>query len=254
VKHPSCLLVLAIGLCACGGTADKPAPATLSVATPATTSTTAAPDYHPVIDPAKFTNKVTNPYFPLKPGMTLVFEGVRDGQPQHAEMTVTAETKVITGVTCAVVRDVVTVNSTLHEKTTDWYAQAANGDVWYFGEATAEYTNGKISSTKGSWEAGVDGAQPGIIMMARPKTEQTYRQEFRPGIAEDTAKITQVAQSLKTPTGKAYQDVVVTDDTNPLDPDKADQKYYAAGFGLIYTKRFRTGHSEELSLVKMVKP
>ncbi|MBO3751431.1 hypothetical protein J5X84_35615 [Streptosporangiaceae bacterium NEAU-GS5] len=254
MKHLACLLALLVGVCACAGTADRPAPAASSVAAPAATAApSATPDYHPVIDPATFTDKITNPYFPLKPGTTLVFEGTRDGRPQHAELTVTAETRVIMGVTCVVVRDIVTVDNSLHEKTTDWYAQAANGDVWYFGEATAEYANGKISSTKGSWEAGVDGAQPGIIMMAAPKVGESYRQEFRPGIAEDMARITQLSKSLSTPAGKAYKDVVVTDDTNPLDPDKFDVKYYASGFGLVYTKRARTGHTEDLSLVKTVK-
>jgi hypothetical protein len=158
-------------------------------------------------------------------------------------MKVTTETRVIMGVKCVVVRDDVTSNGALVEKTTDWYAQASDGSVWYFGEATAEYVNGAVSSTQGSWEAGVDGAQPGIIMEAAPRTGDNYRQEYRPGIAEDMAKVIKTNSTTKVG-GVTYKNVVVTEDTNPLAPDKQDEKQYAPGVGLIYTVRVSTGHRE----------
>jgi hypothetical protein len=238
---------------ACGGSAKH---ASTSKARPAgatgSSSSTTVVDYHPKIDPATFSTQITNRYFPLKPGTTFVLEGTRDGQPQRAEVVVTSETKVIMGVTTVVVRDTVTSNGALVEKTTDWYAQASNGDVWYFGEDTKEYTNGTVSSTHGTWEAGLDGAQPGIIMKATPKVGDSYRQEYRPGEAEDMAKVIGLEPSVQVPAG-TFREVVVTEDTDPLNPDKVDQKKYGPGAGLVYTKRVRTGHSEEASLVRMTQ-
>jgi hypothetical protein len=153
-------------------------------------------------------------------------------------------------VSCVVVHDTVTSNGALVEKTTDWYAQAANGDVWYFGEDTKEYTNGVVSSTHGTWEAGVDNARPGIVMKAEPRIGDSYRQEYRPGEAEDMASVLRIDASGQAPAG-TYRDVVVTKDTDPLNPDKVDEKHYAPGAGLIYSKRISSTHSEESSLVKV---
>ncbi len=249
-------IVFALGslvlLGACGSSGGKsPSASPTTSATPPTTAR-AAVNYHPRIDPANFSNRITNPYFPLKPGTQFAFDGVRDGRPQHTEVTVTNETKTILGIPVVVVRDVVTNSGALEEKTTDWYAQAKNGDVWYFGEATAEYTNGQISNTQGSWEAGVDNAQPGIIMKANPKVGTSYRQEYRPGVAEDTAKVTTVGMTYKAG-GTTYRNVVLTTDRNPLNPDKLDQKYFAPGVGLIYTKKLSAGHSETSTLTKVIR-
>ncbi|HEY8179365.1 MAG TPA: hypothetical protein VIH33_03110 [Candidatus Limnocylindria bacterium] len=206
-----------------------------------------------MIDPAQFSDVITNPYFPLKPGTTYVLEGVRDDAPMRAEVVVTSETKTILGVRCVVVRDTVTSNGALVEGTTDWYAQKANGDVWYFGEDTKEYENGLVSSTHGSWEAGVDNAQAGIIMKADPQVGDTYRQEYRPGEAEDMAEVLRFDPSIDVPAG-TFRQILVTEDTDPLNPDKIDTKYFAPNVGLVYTKRVRTGHHEELSLVEIRTP
>jgi hypothetical protein len=240
---------LVLAACGSGRRASTGATAATAAAGQASPSTTTTEAYHPAVDPARFTNQVTNRYFPLKPGTTTIYEGTRDGQPQHTEMTVTAETRTIMGVRCVVVRDTVTSNGALVEKTTDWYAQAASGAVWYFGESTAEYTNGAVSSTKGSWEAGVDGAQPGIIMQATPRAGDHYRQEYRPGEAEDVATVLRVDPSIQVP-GGTFRSIVVTEDRNPLEPDKLDQKQFAPGVGLVYTKRVTSGHQEESSYVK----
>ena len=241
-----------IGACGSSGGSTKAAPTTASSAGGSTTPRSTAVGYHPKIGPADFSNVITNPYFPLKTGSQFIFDGIRDGKPQHTLVTVTNETKMIMGVATVVVRDVVTSNGALVEKTTDWYAQAKNGDVWYFGEATAEYLNGQVSNTQGSWEAGVDNAQPGIIMKAKPKLGVTYRQEFRPGVAEDVAKVTTMGTTYKTG-GTTYRNVTITTDRNPLNPDKLDQKYFAPGVGLIYTKKLSAGHSETSTLTKIVR-
>src|SRR2546425_8957880 len=157
-------------LAACGSSGTKlvsPKTTTTSAApTPATTVAIKNPltigaNYHPKINPAKFTNRVTNRYFPLVPGKTLHYKGVRDGKPTEHTFTVTRDTKVVMGVRCAVISDVVTQSQSLVEKTTDWYAQDAAGNVWYFGEDTAEYQHGVGTSTAGTWEAGVDKTQRG---------------------------------------------------------------------------------------------
>jgi hypothetical protein len=242
--------VVILGACGSGstkqasGTKQRPAVRTTTTSTPPATAA-----WHPQIDPRAFSPRVTNRYFPLPVGATRVYEGTRDGQPMHAEITVTNETKVIMGVTTVVVRDVVTSNGALVEKTTDWYAQSASGDVWYFGEDTKEYTNGAVSSTHGSWEAGVDGAQPGIVMKGAPKLGDSYHQEYRPGEAEDMAKVLRIDPSAQLPAG-TFRDVLVTEDTDPLNPDKVDEKHYAPGIGTVYSKRIRTGHHEETSYVK----
>jgi len=251
--------VAMLALAACSHDGGKPASSTGPAARPAATATSstasndsATVNYHPVIVPADFSTRITNPYFPLKPGTAYVFDGLRDGAPQHTEMTVTNETKKIMGVSTVVVRDVVTSNGALVEKTTDWYAQKRNGDVWYFGEATAEYENGKLANTRGSWEAGVDNAQPGIIMLASPRPGAGYRQEYRPGEALDTATVETVGAKVTVAAG-GFAKVVVTNDTNPLAPDRIDKKWYGPDVGLVKVVRDRTGHHEEAELVKIVK-
>jgi hypothetical protein len=212
----------------------------------------ATPPYHPKIDPANFTAKVTNPYFPLTPGATLVYTGTKDGAPERVEMKVLRTTRTILGVKCVVISDVVTSNYTLVEKTTDWYAQDKAGNVWYFGETTAEYKNGVVTSTQGTWEAGVDNAQPGIVMHAKPTPGPRYRQEYRPGIAEDMAKVLRANDTRRVPAG-AFRKVVVTFDTDPLNPQKLEHKWYAPGVGMIEAIRFGGSHREHIKLVKVTK-
>lgn len=222
-----------------------------AAATAPPTVATSLPPYAPVIDPANFVADVTNRYFPLKPGTTVVLDGTRDDQPRHDEMTITSETKTIMGVTCVVVRDVATSNTALVEKTTDWYAQDKDGNIWYFGEDTAEYTNGQVTSTAGTWLAGVDGALPGLIMKAAPAVSDAYRQEYRPGIAEDFAKVLQTGASVTTPAG-AFDRVVVTEDTDLLDATKNEHKSYAPGVGFVATDGMVNGHHEVRTLTSIL--
>jgi hypothetical protein len=185
--------------------------------------------YAPHIDPAEFTTKVDNEYLPMKPGTTFVYEG----GAERNEMSVTSDTKKVMGVECVVVDDRAWENGQLIEKTYDWFAQDKEGNVWYFGEDTKEYQNGKVVSTKGSWEAGVDGAKPGIIMQADPKVGQSYRQEYYPGEAEDMAKVQSLNDSVTVPYG-SFDHVLVTKEWTPLEPSYHEHKYYAPGVGQVY--------------------
>jgi hypothetical protein len=136
------------------------------------------------------------------------------------------------GIETRVVHDVVTEDGELVEDTYDWYAQDADGNVWYFGEDTTEFEDGKPSTTAGSWEAGVDGAQPGIILPAQPQVGQAYRQEYYAGEAEDNGEVLSVAERVSVESGD-FEDVVMTKDTTPLEPDVLEYKWYASGVGVV---------------------
>src|ERR687897_281098 len=182
--------------------------------------------YAPHIDPAEFTTKVDNEYFPMKPGTTFVYQG---GQ-ERSEMSVTHQTKKVMGVECAVVDHKEWEGDKLIEKTYDWFAQDKEGNVWYFGEDTKEYKNGKVVSTKGSWEAGVDGAKPGIVMPADPKVGQSYHQEYYPGEAMDMAKVISSNTSVSVPYG-SFDHALDTTEWTPLQPGFSEKKYYVRGVG-----------------------
>jgi hypothetical protein len=233
------------------GSSNKPAPtATAPGAAQGGASTPAATpsSYDPKIDPAKFTDKVTNAYWPLKRGTKWVYDGQKDGAPEHVEVTVTNERKQILGVNCVVVSDIVTTNQTLAEKTVDWYAQDDKGNVWYFGEDTKEYRNGVVTSTQGTWEAGVDNAKPGISVQGHPQVGGFYRQEYRPGIAEDEAKILTLSGQQTVPAG-TFTHVMETRDIDPLNPAKVENKWYARGTGPVHVLRIGSAHREEIRLV-----
>jgi hypothetical protein len=203
----------------------------------------AAP-YSPSIDPAGFTTAVDNPYFPLPPGARWVYEGrVEDGL-ERTVVDVTGDTRVVMGVTCVVVRDTVTLDGEVVEDTFDWFAQDADGAVWYFGEETSEYEDGEIVSTEGAWEAGVNDAQPGIVMPARPQVGDSYRQEYYQGEAEDTAEVLSLTESATVPVG-TYEDLLVTEEINPLEPEVVEHKYYARGVGPILTVQVQGGSDRE---------
>ncbi len=253
------LLVLA-GCGSSGTSLSSPQAGQTTSRTPSTSSTgpvpsvTTAPvttgrNYHPKIVPSQFSTTVDNRYFPLKPGTTYLYKGTRDGVPTSTRYAVLKQTKTVMGVRCLVISDIVTQNHSLVEKTTDWYAQDSKGNVWYFGENTAEYANGVVTNTDGTWEAGVDHALPGIVMEVNSRTGDHYRQEYRPGIAEDTATVLQTNASIKLPSG-TYRHVVVTRDINPLDPTKHERKWFAPGVGFVHADLHQGGHHEVSSLVK----
>jgi hypothetical protein len=185
------------------------------------------------LDPADFVATIDNPFWPMAVGNTWVYrETDAEGSEQKVEVTVTDATKVIIGITATVVHDVVSEDGDIVEDTLDWYAQDAAGNLWYLGEDTKEYANGEVASTEGSWTAGVDGAQPGIILPAQPEVGMTYRQEYYQGQAEDAAEILSLDEHVEVPAG-TYDDVLQTKDYTPLDPDVVEHKFYASGVGPV---------------------
>ena len=205
--------------------------------------------YEPVLNPADFVTKVTNPYFPLPVGRTLVYRGIKDGKSQVDRVHVTSRTKVLEGITAVTVTDVAKHNGHLLEKTTDWYAQDKQGNVWYLGEDTAQYLPGGKVDRSGSWQAGVHDAEPGIVMRAHPEVPNAYRQEYQPGNAEDTAWIVDRGGSIKLPFTVA-RDVLTSLEFTRLEPTVIDKKIYAPGLGIV-VERAATGPKEVATLVSV---
>ena len=198
------------------------------------------------LDPAEFTAEIDNPYWPMSVGSRWVYsETDSEGAEQRVVVTVTDRTKEIAnGIEARVVHDEVTEDGVPTEVTDDWYAQDAEGNLWYMGEDTTEYENGKPASTSGSFEAGVDGAQPGIIMPAHPEVGQTYRQEYYEGEAEDEGAIVKVDAQAEVPFGH-FAPVVMTQDTNPLEPKVLEFKFYAEGVGPVLADSVSGGSDRE---------
>ena len=196
--------------------------------------------------PADFTTEIDNPWWPMKPGSRWVYrETDSEGTRQKVVVTVTNRTKTIAnGVEARVVHDVVTEDGEFVEVTDDWYAQDADGNIWYLGEDTTEYENGKPVSKSGSFEAGVDGAEAGMIMPANPEPGMSYRQEFYEGEAEDEAEILALDQQAEVPAGH-YAPVLMTNDTNPLEPKVNEFKFYARGVGPVLAISVSGGSDRE---------
>jgi hypothetical protein len=180
-----------------------------------------------------FTARVTNPWYPLKSRSRYVYRGVKDGESSREVMIVTGRTKVIDGAPCAAIDDRLYLRGRLEERTTDWYSQDAKGNVWYFGEATAELDrNGKVTSTEGSWMAGVHGAKPGIFMFAHPRPGQQARQEYYKGHAEDHFRVVRMRTSITVPYISSTR-AMLTREWTPLEPGVIDHKYYVRGIGTV---------------------
>lgn len=201
--------------------------------------------YDPIVNPAHFVEGVNHPYFPLHPGTTLVYEKHTDEGVERIEVTTTDRKKVILGVTCTEVRDVVTMRGVPIEDTLDWFAQDAWGNVWYFGELALNFEDGELVDVGGSWRAGVDGAKPGIVMKARPHVGDVYRQEFLIGEAEDIAEVQSISAAAVVPYG-SFTHCIRTEDQTPIEPDVEELKYYAAGVGLVLEVGAKTGERTEL--------
>jgi hypothetical protein len=209
--------------------------------------------YNPVIDPANFVTGVDNQYMPLMPGTTFhylntITEGTTVTE-QDITLTTTHDTKVILGVTCVVVHDLVTIHgtTTILEDTLDWYAQDKDGTVWYFGEDTKKYENGVgPADTEGSWEAGVNGAKPGIVMHGHPEDfiNVVYRQEYLPGVAEDKTEVLSINESVTVPAG-TFTNCVLTKDYSDIEPGVTEHKYFSPGVGQVSTVMVQGGNEEE---------
>ena len=184
--------------------------------------------------PGDFTTEIDNPYLPLKPGTRRVYrETDEEGHELRVVVRVTRRTKrVASGIVGRVVRDTVTEDGELVEDTFDWYAQDRKDNVWYLGERTTEYEDGKPVSTAGSFEDGVDGARRGIVMLARPRVGREYAQERAPGVAEDRARVLSRDEQVEVPAGH-FRRILMTRDWNPLEPKVNEYKFYAKGVGLV---------------------
>jgi hypothetical protein len=184
------------------------------------------------LDPTSFTVEIDNPYWPMKAGTRWVYrETDAEGTELEVVVTVTSETKEIAnGVTARVVRDTVSEGGAVVEDTFDWYAQDADGNIWYLGEDTAEFEKGKITSRSGSFEAGVDGALPGVAVPVNPVDGMRYRQEYYAGEAEDQGEVLSVDEQVEVAAGH-YEQVLMTKDTNPIEPKVLEFKFYAPDVG-----------------------
>jgi hypothetical protein len=188
---------------------------------------------HLKFDPCNFSNEIIdNPYFALIPGTAFTYESVTEEGTEEIIVVVTNETKEILGVTATVVHDTASLDGDLIEDTFDWFAQDKEGNVWYLGEDTKEYENGEVVSTEGSWEAGVDGAEAGIVMLADPQVGDTYRQEWYPGHAEDAAEVVSLSEEVTVPYG-TFTNCLQTREFSTIDPELNEYKYYCTAVGAV---------------------
>jgi hypothetical protein len=256
-----------IALASCGPTTPTPStipttafaaptPLTSPVATTplaTTLATSPAATTFGAIDPSNFVATVDNQWFPLVPGTTLTYKGTKDGEPAVDVFRITSDTKVIDGVTCLVIKDTLTLSGKLAERTEDWYAQDREGNVWYFGEATATLdAAGKVTSTEGSWTAGVDGALPGIFMPANPQIGESMSQETYVGKAEDHFVVLLTSTPVKVLAG-SYPDTLLTAEWTPLEPNVLSEKYFGKGIGTLEEVDV-VGGNESLELAAIKKP
>ncbi|MGZ8737392.1 MAG: hypothetical protein ACXWW7_09540 [Nocardioides sp.] len=206
----------------------------------------------PDLDPADFVVGIDNPYLPFTPGTRWIYESKSTEGDERIVVTVTDRSKVVDGVQATVVHDrVTTPDGELIEDTFDWYAQDVDGNVWYLGEDTTAYEDGKTSK-EGSWEAGVDGALAGVVMPAAPQVGDAYAQEYLDGEAEDEGEVLALDEEATVPFG-SYTGLVMTADTTPLEPDMVEHKYYARGVGLVYEEMVTPG-DDRVRLVEMTTP
>jgi hypothetical protein len=179
-----------------------------------------------------FSARVTNPWFPLKPGTTYTYVGVKDGKPSRDVIHVTRRTITIAGAPCVVVSDRLYLAGHLQERTLDYYSQNASGDVWYFGEDTAELDEkGHVTTTEGTWRAGADGARPGIFMPAHPRVGQTGQPEFYKGHAQDHFRVVAFLGP----------NALRTEEWTPLEPGVLDHKLYVRSVGEVFERTVKGG-------------
>jgi hypothetical protein len=202
--------------------------------------------------PAHFTTTIDNPFLPFVPGTRMVYRSTDAGETGREVVQVTDRTRLVDGVRVRVVRDRAYVGGELVEDTRDFYAQDRRGNVWYFGENTKTLRNGTVTSTKGSWAAGRNGASAGIVMEAHPRVGDTYSQEDAPGVGEDRAKVLSLDAAATVPYG-TFTGLLKTKDFSPLEPAVVEHKFFLRGVGSILEKEVRGGN-ERLALVKVVRP
>jgi hypothetical protein len=224
---------------------------TVAVAALVTQSATSAAAPPAAPSPSNFVSRVDNPWFPLHPGVTLRYNGEKDGARQTDVMTVTHKAKTILGIKAVVVHDRVFFRGGgVAEDTLDWYAQDKHRNVWYLGEATKELDRrGHVKSREGAWEAGARGARAGIVMPGHPKIGETHRMEFEAGNAEDYFRVKSLHASVTVPAVSSRRALRTTEWT-PLEPGVRDAKYYVRGIGSVLELTVKGGN-ERFELVSV---
>ena len=201
--------------------------------------------YEPVLDPANFVSAIDNQFYPLPVGRVLTYRGVKDGVTQLETITVTNQTRVLEGITATTITDVATHKGTLLEKTSDWYAQDAQGNVWYLGEDTKAYNPDGTIDTSGSWLAGVNDGEPGIIMEGNPQPPDAYRQEYLAGQAADMGWVVDLGGSVTVPYGTVHG-VMTSLEASTVEPGSYDQKIYAPGLGIAVERSITSNEFAKL--------
>jgi hypothetical protein len=198
---------------------------------------------------ANFSNPlaINNSFFPLVPGTTFVYKAETPDGCEEDDFTVTNDTKVVAGVTTRVIQDLAyedeecdgVDDSELVEKTFDWHAQDKDGNVWYFGEQTYHCDGASACLLgSGSWQAGVDGAVAGVVMLAAPRSGDAYKQEIYPGHAEDQASVMTTGYTAKLKREDAFapgtfSGCIVTKEWSTLELGSVEQKTYCPDIGLV---------------------
>jgi hypothetical protein len=203
------------------------------------------------LDPEGFSTRIENPYLPMRPGERRVYRVTdSEGLKQRDVVTVRHDTKQITnGITARVVYTVVSERGQRVEDNHAWFAQDKTGNVWYLGEQAREFQNGHVKTTKGSWEAGVDGAQPGVIMPAHPEVGLAYREEQYKGVAQDRARVSSLSEQVEVPF-RRFRRVLLIKETEPIEPELLDYKFYAKGVGPVLGVEV-SGGSDRQELVSL---
>lgn len=210
----------------------------------------AGQELSPEIKPADFSTVIDNPLFKMNEGKKIYFRSQTAAGLETGEILVTGATRSFMGVKTLVIRDRVFLDGKLLEDTQDYMAQNKNGDVWYFGEDVDNYRNGKIVDHEGTWHAGIDGAEPGIIMKADPKPGEVYREEYYPGVAEDMAKVLSVTETVTIPLG-TFKNCLKTENWTPLEPGVKELKYYCRQVGgLVLERDLQSGERNVLVKIK----
>ena len=192
-------------------------------------------------DRRAFSPNITNSWFPLQMGSVYRYRGVKDSEPSREVMTVTHRTRTIDGARCVVVSDLLYLKGKLEERTRDYYTQDRDGNVWYFGEDTAELDDhGQVTSREGTWHAGVDGAKAGIFMFAEPRSGRSARQEYLKGEAEDHFEVVSLDQAVTVPY-RTFRHTMLTKEWTPLEPGVLDHKFYARGIGTVLEQTVKGG-------------
>jgi hypothetical protein len=203
------------------------------------------------LDPADFSANIDNRRWPMTVGSRWVYRltDLSDGSTKRDVITVTRRTKMIAdGIRARVIHDVVRDHGKPTEVTDEWYAQDSKGNVWYFGEHTTAYEHGKPRDN-GSWEAGVDGAMPGIALPARPKVGLTYREEYSRGVAEDQSRVLALDAQAQVHAGH-FKRALMTEDFSPIEPNVSELKFYAKGSGQAVLAIDVSGGSDREELIK----